>query len=453
MKKTVILFLVFILFACVNVYAQNDTNSIDSEYLETVIKSGNPGLVDSLIEKGVIKLVYATRYGDLELVKRLVENGIDINERGFWGYPIMCVNTLEMAKYLVEHGAILDIPNVSIIVNVMRYSRETYEIVKYLIEKGVDASYKNVYNQALSDALDTYSRVQNFDGDNFIASKNRAIDLIKLFLEHGADINSRWGSRLLLDIALSDNDLTFAKYLIEHGADVNARYNGNVNATTMLIANTHYITAAPKGYLMERYKLLVENGADVNASDELGRTPLMGAVRMQEIEHVRFFVEHGADINAKDVVGNTVFMYVCCADFYEIAEYLFGLGIDINAENNEGKTALMRSIENGDYDMMVFCLEHGAEIKQKYYIANPRKCTCGNCKDSSEGYLSFAGQLVKYNVLMLPDDFDMGDSHVCLCENEDMEGIEILPVEEGMKVKPITKFCDAGDADYDENYY
>ena len=52
----------------------------------------------------------------------------------------------------------------------------------------------------------------------------------------------------------------------------------------------------------ERVRLLLDHGADVNAFDPLGRTPLMYAAAsdLLPLDVVKLLVERGADVNAKD---------------------------------------------------------------------------------------------------------------------------------------------------------
>ena len=51
--------------------------------------------------------------------------------------------------------------------------------------------------------------------------------------------------------------------------------------------------------------MLIERGADVNASVEQGHTPLREAVRCNYIEVVQLLLEHKADINAAGADGKT----------------------------------------------------------------------------------------------------------------------------------------------------
>jgi len=67
---------------------------------------------------------------------------------------------------------------------------------------------------------------------------------------------------------------------------------------------------------------LVEHGADVNAKDNNGITPLMYAVEKGDSEVVAFLVEHGAKVNAKDNYGDTPISYARSLDHHKIAEYL-----------------------------------------------------------------------------------------------------------------------------------
>ena len=49
-------------------------------------------------------------------------------------------------------------------------------------------------------------------------------------------------------------------------------------------------------------RLMLDHGADVNAFDPLGRTPLMYAAAsdLLDLDVVKLLVERGADVNAKD---------------------------------------------------------------------------------------------------------------------------------------------------------
>ena len=49
--------------------------------------------------------------------------------------------------------------------------------------------------------------------------------------------------------------------------------------------------------------LLLRHGADVNATDKDGETPLFKAVREQRTDTVWFLLEHGADPNVRNTAG------------------------------------------------------------------------------------------------------------------------------------------------------
>ena len=91
----------------------------------------------------------------------------------------------------------------------------------------------------------------------------------------------------------------------------------------------------------EKVKLLIENGADVNAKNNNGQTALMYVAREGDLEIAKYLVENGADINAKDNDwGYTALIYAAEYVNLEIVQFLIESGADINIKNNDGKTAL-----------------------------------------------------------------------------------------------------------------
>jgi ankyrin repeat protein len=105
-------------------------------------------------------------------------------------------------------------------------------------------------------------------------------------------------------------------------------------------------------------ELLLTNGADVNAADKSGRTPLLHSVvqYMSEaggvISHpevVKLLLERGANVQASDKNGDTALTLT--TGVYEgpidIVRYLLGKGINVNAQNKKGTTALMLAASKG----------------------------------------------------------------------------------------------------------
>jgi len=54
-----------------------------------------------------------------------------------------------------------------------------------------------------------------------------------------------------------------------------------------------------------RFEELIRRGADVNAQNDVGYTPLMGAAAMNRVDMLQAVVEAGADLNATTFEGGT----------------------------------------------------------------------------------------------------------------------------------------------------
>src|SRR3954447_10000171 len=93
-----------------------------------------------------------------------------------------------------------------------------------------------------------------------------------------------------------------------------------------------------------RVRALLAEGANPNARDEEGRTPLFSAVLGASVGLVGLLLEKGADVNAKDGDGWTALHFAAQEYLPEVVKMLVGRGADVNAQDNEGRSVLWRAV-------------------------------------------------------------------------------------------------------------
>jgi ankyrin repeat protein len=191
-------------------------------------------------------LYYAALCGFQDLVEHLITKHLqDVNaDGGYYVRPLVAAlagEHFQTADLLRHNGADLDVRG--------SYGRNplhgaaysgNLEVVRILIE----------YDPAYINARDEYGETPSFwasRGHNF---KDGSV--VRLLLEHGADINAQDQSgRTLLHVASYGGALEVMRLLLEHGADVEVKGNDGMTALQ---------EAADGGY-DEVVKLLREHGA------------------------------------------------------------------------------------------------------------------------------------------------------------------------------------------------
>lgn len=150
-------------------------------------------------------------------------------------------------------------------------------------------------------------------------------------------------------------DFLKIKDLINKGADVNAK---NTNGWTPLM----YMSAIGN---KEIANLLIDKGANINERNNHGQTPLFFSAHWGQTELVNLLIEKGADINAQMDDGWSVLTDAIDMNRVEIAKALLAKGADVNLKSKKGWTALMAASLKNRPDIVRLLIEKGADVNAK----------------------------------------------------------------------------------------
>jgi|SRR5579871_5382886 len=212
----------------------------------------------------------------------------------------------------------------------------------------------------------------------FEAIRNKDLTQLLALLNQGADANARdeYGYTPLT-WAVDCGDLAIVTNLLKRGADVNMP--GFMSRVPLM--SVIFSMSAEKASMM---RILLDHGATLDARTQRdnqsygGMTALMFAVQIASLEMVLLLVEAGADVNASEEGGTSVLMWatrylpeatgIDQAERPAVVAYLLQHGADVNAKSKEeggNLTALDFARQNNRKDIEQLLLQAGAKTGQE----------------------------------------------------------------------------------------
>jgi hypothetical protein len=105
---------------------------------------------------------------------------------------------------------------------------------------------------------------------------------------------------------------------------------------------------------------LIENGADINAVDEMGKSPLHFIASELDTASAEFALSNGALVDAENIEGRTPLHIAAYCNQTEIIDCLLEHGAQLNKKSKEGQTPVHFAIRSSAIESLNLLIEKGA---------------------------------------------------------------------------------------------
>lgn len=383
----------------------------------------SPEVAQAMLEHGAD--VHAQNYaGDTplhrakrtEMAQVLLDHGADVNARNTFGStPLHQVETPDMAHLLIDHGA--DVHALNKLNNTPLHdvlmgspSVQKLEVGQVLIEEGADLNHTNIQGKTPMDVSRQYNYKDFHEGlqDVFQAAAEKrqlreavdqgfaearqeapqgeprsgALDAAAQKQEPQAPLQASSGQGLRQD---SPEEVLFDHLAAGRNQEAMAflKDNPDFDVKAPLLTSTG-TTALHVARSPEMMQALIDRGADVNAQDIYGATPLHdsvarglagGSQNERNFDAAETLLRNGADPSLQDRDGKTAMQLtdkhrqnvLHVAETPSQADAFARAGADVNAVNKHSLTPLHCAQSAGIAETL---LDHGAEVDARDRLGN-----------------------------------------------------------------------------------
>jgi ankyrin repeat protein len=112
-------------------------------------------------------------------------------------------------------------------------------------------------------------------------------------------------------------------------------------------------------------RTLIQQKADLNATQADGMTALHWAARQNDLDTVQLLIKAGAKLDVATRYGVTPFYLACVNGNAAMIDAFLKAGVNANMANPGGETALMTATRTGNLDAIKLLIERGAAVNAK----------------------------------------------------------------------------------------
>lgn len=201
----------------------------------------------------------------------------------------------------------------------------------------------------------------------YLARGEPNISTVSKLLSQGADANVRLTAGIsMLDMAITKVSPEAAKTLIKHGAKINDSDSRGYTALHKASGDDSRSAGT------QIIPFLISEGADLEARDNDGKTPLLTAALYGLASNMQQLIDGGANVRAANKNGVTAAHFIADAGnksgALDILKLLQEKGADLAARDQDGKSPLDYAKDNGVSNLDVIKILTDAETSKQAYF-------------------------------------------------------------------------------------
>ena len=284
---------------------------------------GNPSTTRLADIGGFTPLLFSARRGDIESARLILEAGADVNEVDAYGSTALVIaahsDQGDLARFLLEEGADPNAADGGYAPLHAAVLSGDEELVEALLAKGADPNATVTQGTPMPRASQQLLLSSKVVGATpfFLAAKYAATDLMRILAAAGGDP--------LVGLSNGTTPLMAAAGSQWFAVTEDRRERALVPEVLNVIRGNELPT-------LEAVKVAVETGADVNATDERGRTALHAVASLGFSGVARFLADSGAVLDVKDEKGVTPLAVATAPTAPASAQLVAELLVELGAE-------------------------------------------------------------------------------------------------------------------------